>query len=77
MSVKEKLEQKLKNNPKNAMFEDLQKLLELNGYKLNSTKGSHHTFAKAGAKHITLPFKKPMNAVYTKAVLDAISQEQK
>ena len=75
MSVKEKLEQKLRNNPKNASFEDLQKLLELNGYKLNSAKGSHRTFAKAGAKHITLPFKKPMNAVYTKAVLEAISKE--
>ena len=75
MSVKEKLEQRLRNNPKNASFEDLRKLLELNGYKLNSTKGSHSTFAKAGAKHITLPFKKPMNAVYTKAVLEAISKE--
>lgn len=75
MSIKDKLEQKLKNNPKNASFEDLKKLLELNGYKLNSKKGSHHTFAKAGAKHITLPLKKPMNAVYTKAVLKAIVKE--
>ena len=44
MSSLEKLINKLGNNPKNASFDDLRRILESHGWELNHIKGSHHKF---------------------------------
>ena len=51
LSKKEKLKDKIKNNPKNVSFETLKNLLIGEGFTLKGANGSHHTFAKLGYKH--------------------------
>ncbi|AJD06954.1 type II toxin-antitoxin system HicA family toxin [Campylobacter lari] len=51
MSNKEKLIKELENNPKNASFANIEKLLSWYGYKLVSIKGSHHKFKKNGKRY--------------------------
>lgn len=46
MNNKEKLIKELENNPKNASFANIEKLLSWYGYKLVSIRGSHHKFKK-------------------------------
>ena len=46
MSKREKLRERLRDNPKNATFSDIQKLLEQEGFTLDRITRSHHVFAK-------------------------------
>jgi predicted RNA binding protein YcfA (HicA-like mRNA interferase family) len=46
MSKREKLRERLKNNPTNATFSDIWKLLEQEGFALDRVTGSHHSFKK-------------------------------
>ena len=48
MSSLDKLIKKLENNPKNASFDDVKRLLLNHGYELDHVKGSHHKFKKRG-----------------------------
>lgn len=75
MSKKDKLFQKIKNNPKNVKFEILKKLLEECGYKGINNGGSHWVFTKENAPSITIPFKKPIKVIYVKHTI-TILQEQ-
>ncbi|WP_123052781.1 hypothetical protein [Clostridium sp. JN-1] len=77
MSKFEKLIMKLKNNPKNARFEELEKILNILGYIMNQTnKGSsHYVFRKKGAYSITIPYAKPINQAYVKLVLEVLKNE--
>lgn len=72
MSKKEKLKDKIKNNPKNVSFEMLKNLLISEGFTLKGANGSHHTFAKSGYKNIALH--KPMKEIYVKEVLKALTR---
>lgn len=47
MSKINKLLQRIKDNPKNVRFEDIESLLDGLGFKIRS-KGSHYTFKKDG-----------------------------
>ena len=69
MSKKDKLLKAIKNNPKNINFEDIKKLLESVGYKAKNSGGSHWVFRKEGINSITIPFKRPIKAIYAKRVL--------
>ena len=69
MSRKDKLLFSIKNNPKNVNFEDLKKLLEDKGYKAENTGGSHWVFRKKDCESITIPYKRPVKAIYVKRVL--------
>lgn len=76
MSNKDKLIKELKNNPKNIRFEILKKLLEDFGYECFNKGGSHYQFRKQGCDLITIPFKRPIKAIYVKMVLKAIEESK-
>ena len=76
MSNIDKLISKLENNPNNASFDDLKRILEHFGWELRSMRGSHHKFCKEGFKPIILPFHKPIKAYYTQMIIKA-TKEQK
>ncbi|WP_035994640.1 type II toxin-antitoxin system HicA family toxin [Leptolyngbya sp. KIOST-1] len=46
MTKRDKLRERLKNNPANARFSDIRKLLEYEGFTLDRVTGSHHIFLK-------------------------------
>lgn len=72
MSSKEKLIKELKNNPKNVRFKVLKNLLLDVGYECFSKGGSHYQFRKEGCELVTIPFKRPIKAIYVKMVLKAV-----
>ncbi len=73
MSKKDKLLQKIRNNPTNVKFETLQSLLTYYGFSERVPKGgsSHHTFTY-GEYIITVPKKKPVKSIYVKKVLSIL-----
>lgn len=74
MSQKEKILQKIENNPHNVSFEDIKKLLEWFDYQCVHIKGSHHKFKK-GSKSIVLPYHKPIKSIYVKQILSFIKEQ--
>lgn len=76
MSKKDKLIENLSNNPNNARFETLKKLLEKAGYVASNNGSSHWQFRKDGKESITIPFKRPVKPVYVKIVLEALRDEK-
>ncbi|WHN15750.1 type II toxin-antitoxin system HicA family toxin [Campylobacter jejuni] len=75
MSKKDKIIKDLKNNPNNVRFETLKILLESEGYECFNKGGSHYQFRKEKCDLITIPFKRPIKAIYVKMVLKAITGE--
>lgn len=71
MGSLDKLISKLENNPKNASFNDLKRILESYGWELSHVKGSHHKFKK-GSDSIVIPFNKPIKEVYVIQVLERV-----
>lgn len=76
MSKKDKLVQKLQNNPKNVRLKTLQKLLESAGYKRYDSGSSHVVFRKVGCDIITIPFKRPIKPIYVHLVLEALKEQK-
>ncbi|HEC1896108.1 TPA: type II toxin-antitoxin system HicA family toxin [Campylobacter jejuni] len=66
---------KIKNNPNNVCLETLKILLESEGYECFNKGRSHYQFRKEECNLITIPFKRPINAIYIKIVLKAIAGE--
>ncbi|HEC1874105.1 TPA: type II toxin-antitoxin system HicA family toxin [Campylobacter jejuni] len=66
---------KIKNNPNNVRFETLKILLESEGYECFNKGRSHYQFRKEECNLITISFKRPINAIYIKIVLKAITRE--
>lgn len=56
MSDKEKLLAKIKNNPKDVRFDELCKLIELDGWQQKSTRtsSSHYVYRKEGYGMVTI-----------------------
>lgn len=77
MTRKEKLLEKIKRNPWNVSFEELDKILRHRGFKCRQpSKGSsHYTYIK-GDVRLTLPKQNPMRPVYVKMVLKAIEEAE-
>ncbi len=76
MSKKSKLLAAMKNNPKNIAFEDIKKLLEDVGYTCSNSGSSHYVFRKIGSQHITIPFAKPIKAIYVRQVLEILENQK-
>ena len=76
MSKREKLRQKIKNNPNNVNFNDLRTLLTNFGFVLIRTSGSHHLFQYndgTQTKSITIPVHgSKVKAFYVKKVTDLL-----
>lgn len=74
----QKLYQKLKNNPKDATFEEMDKLLtQFGGFTRKSpgSGSSHYTYSHPDLKDILTVVKdKPVKVVYIKRALEALEQ---
>ena len=75
MSKREKMIQKIRNNPSNVRFELIQELLLYFGFieRQPSSGSSHYTYVY-GEQIITIPKHKPVKKIYIKRVL-AILEE--
>lgn len=71
MASIEKLINKLENNPKNASFDDVKRILLSYGYKLDHVKGSHHKFKK-DSDSVVVPYHKPIKEIYVLQILEKI-----
>jgi len=54
MTQHDKLLTKIRSHPKSVRFDDLQTLLEDNGYQLVRVSGSHHRYQRQGLPPITI-----------------------
>lgn len=69
-----KIIDKMKTQPNGIRFEEISKVLEANGYKLQRSKGSHRAFRNQDGDVITIPEKNPTKAVYVKDLLRRIGE---
>jgi hypothetical protein len=77
MNKRNKLLQRLRNNPKNVSFDQLRSLLEAYGIILDRVRGSHHIFVvQIGDTEVNLPipFHRPLKSTYIKKALALIDQ---
>jgi predicted RNA binding protein YcfA (HicA-like mRNA interferase family) len=71
---KDKVLQKIINNPKNVLFAIIKKILTDNGYSCINTGGSHYVFRKNNNPSITIPMHKPIKIIYVKQVIKILEQ---
>lgn len=74
MSKREKLRERLKNNPKNATFSDIRNLLEQEGFVLDRITGSHHIFTKDEITFVIPVHNNKVKTIYVKRVIELIEQ---
>ena len=77
MSSKEKLLQRLKNNPYDATFADIQKMLEDEGFQLDRVSGSHHVFKRDDVIFVVPVHKNRVKSVYVKRAIAIIEDLHK
>lgn len=75
MSHYKKLYEKIKNNPKNVRFEDIDKLLtNVGGFSRRNSGSSHFFYSHPDLKEITdyvnIPYNKPIKERYIKKALE-------
>jgi len=71
VSRREKLLQKMRNNPRDWRIEDLKVLADHSEIDYDQT-GSHVTFRSKDGRRITVPAHKPIKPVYIPKFLDLI-----
>ena len=71
---KQKLLDRLTNNPKDATFDDLRTLLFYEGFELERVTGSHHVFKKAGIRFVIPVHANRVKSVYVRRVIALIQQ---
>ena len=76
MDKKDKLLIKLENNPTDATFADIRKLLEEEGFSLDRITGSHHIFRKQGVIFVIPVHKKRVKSVYVKRAIAIIKDNK-
>ncbi|MDO5377879.1 MAG: type II toxin-antitoxin system HicA family toxin [Clostridia bacterium] len=78
MSSWEKLLKRILSLSKDMRFDELRKVLESYGYRMEAPRGgsSHATFRKAGCQPITIPKHKPIKKVYVEMVRDVVESEE-
>ena len=78
MSRFDKLLQRICSLENGLRFEELRKVLENYGYKMNQprTGSSHCTFRKSGKNPITIPRHEPIKKVYVQMVKEIIESEE-
>ena len=77
MSKWDKLIARICNLSKNLRFDELRKVLESCGYKMNAPRSgsSHYTFRKQGCAPITIPKHEPIKKVYVEMVRQIVESE--
>lgn len=74
MTKREKLRERLRNNPNNVRFSDIRKLLEYEDFALDRITGSHHIFVKGELILVIPVHSNKVKGVYVKRVLELIDQ---
>jgi predicted RNA binding protein YcfA (HicA-like mRNA interferase family) len=74
MSKQEKFRARLKNNPNNATFSDIRKLLEQVGFALDRITGSHHIFVKDEITFVVPVHNNKVKTIYVKRVIELLEQ---
>ena len=76
MSKWDKLLEKICPLSKDMRFDELRKVLESYGYRMNQPKGgsSHCTFRKKGCSPITIPKHEPIKKVYVEMVKEMVER---
>lgn len=79
MSKWDKLLTRICSLSKDLRFDELRKVLESYGYKINAPSGgsSHYTFRKSGCQPITIPKHEPIKKVYVELVRQVVEREAK
>lgn len=77
MSRWEKLLQRILSLSKDLRFDELRKVLESYGYRMDAPRGgsSHYTFRKKGCQPITIPKHEPIKKVYVEMVRNIVESE--
>lgn len=78
MSKWDKLLLRIKTLSKDLRFEELKKVLESYGYKMDAPRSgsSHYSFRKAGCAIITIPKHNPIKKVYVELVREVVEREE-
>jgi len=76
MSQKRKLYERIRSNPNNVRFEDLDKLLQWCGFMPRSQRSgtSHHFYYKPNCDPLSIPYHRPVKIVYVKRALMLIER---
>lgn len=77
MSKWDKLLKRICSLSKDLRFDELRKVLESYGYKMNAQRSgsSHYIFRKAGCQPITIPKHEPIKKVYVEMVKQIVESE--
>lgn len=77
MSKLKKLLKRIRNNPKNVRFEELDKILIHYGFtKRQSSGGSSHYYYTKGEKLLSVPFHKPhIKVIYVERAIELLEGE--
>ena len=77
MSKWDKLLKRICSLSKDLRFDELRKVLESYGYKMNAPRSgsSHYIFRKAGWQPITIPKHEPIKKVYVEMVKQIVESE--
>lgn len=76
MSKREKLFDKLQNNPRDATFADVRKLLRQEGFSLERITGSHHVFKRSEITFVVPVHNNRVKSVYVKRIIEIIEQSK-
>lgn len=79
MSKWNKLISEIKNLSKDPRFNEIKKILESYGYRMDGPSGgsSHRIFRKQGSRSLTIPENSPVKVAYVKMVRDIILEKEK
>lgn len=77
MSKWDKLLMRISNLSKDIRFDELRKVMESYGYKMNAPRrgSSHYTVRKPGCQPITIPRHEPIKKVYVEMVKEIVESE--
>jgi predicted RNA binding protein YcfA (HicA-like mRNA interferase family) len=68
----DKIIEKMKNQPNGIRMSEADKVLTVNGYRLDRQNGSHRQYINSSGDVITVKEEKPLKAVYVKDILSRI-----
>lgn len=74
MTKKQKLFERIKNNPKNVKFSELRQLLLDENFVLDRISGSHHIFKRDDIIFVIPMHKNLVKSVYVKRVIEIIEK---
>ncbi|NJL48694.1 MAG: type II toxin-antitoxin system HicA family toxin [Leptolyngbyaceae cyanobacterium SM2_5_2] len=74
MSKREKLLERLKNNPNNATFSEIRRLLKQEGFTLDRITGSHDVFTRNETTFVIPVHNNRVKMIYVKRVIELIEQ---